>query len=125
MRIWAFLSAFVIALFVAVIILFYPYVFSRNIYGEMLSVERVGPQTVLSDNKSLSFSFAVAIKEETSGVILTASSEDRQWGAWEKLTEAKSKKYCVQARLFPYPPWNLVKAGTYHDARLLKVEECK
>lgn len=60
----------------------------------------------------------MAIKDETSGEIFTASSEDRQWAA------VQGEGLCAEAKFFPYPPWQLDKAGTYHGARLLKLWNC-
>jgi len=109
----------------SIVIAFYPYIFAQTITGELLSVEKVGPNTILSSDKSLAFSFAIAIKELKTGNIYTSSSEDRQWGAWEKISADKTKVYCAKARLYPYEPWYLQKAGTYHDARLLSVSDCQ
>lgn len=117
--------AVLVGLTCAIVIAFYPYIFAKTIFGELLSVEKVGPNTILSSDKSLAFSFAIAIKELKTGNIYTSSSEDRQWGAWEKISADKSKAYCAEARLYPYEPWYLKKAGTYHEARLLKVSDCQ
>jgi hypothetical protein len=118
---WLTITVLFLLLFLVGVFAFYPYIFDKNVYGEMLSVEKVGPQTVISDNakqaSSLAFSYAIAIKEQKTGEIFTASSEDRQFAAI-------SKGYCARVRLYPYPPWNMAKAGTYHDARLLKMSEC-
>jgi hypothetical protein len=62
------------------------------------------------------FSYAVAIRDSR-GEIHTASTEDRQWAVAQK-------GQCVEAKYFPYPPWQLDKAGTYHSARLLRLYEC-
>jgi hypothetical protein len=104
------------------IILFYPYIFSKTIVGQITAVERVNmPLTLLTSPNntppSQIFSFAVGIKEEVSGEIFTASSEDRQWAAAEK-------GLCVKAKFFPYPPWKLDKSGTYYGARLLRLYDC-
>jgi hypothetical protein len=63
------------------------------------------------------FSFAIAIRDQK-GTIHTASAEDRQWAVVEK-------GQCVEAKFFPYPPWNLDKSGTFFGARLLKLYDCK
>jgi hypothetical protein len=109
----------------AIVVGFYPYIFAKTVYGVMLSVEKVGPNTIVAKDRTLAFSYAIAIRESKTGTIYTASSEDRQWGAWEKISEGKEKTFCAEARIYPYEPWYLKKAGTYHDARLLKVEDCK
>lgn len=104
------------------IVKFYPYIFSKTIHGEIVKVERVNrPDTVISTgggslSKEQMFSFAIAIKDET-GAIHTASSEDRQWAV------AEAGK-CAEAKIFPYPPWELDRAGTYHGARLIKYNDC-
>lgn len=99
---------------------FYPYLFSRDVDGVLLSVERIqlnvallrGTETV---NPQL-FSFAIAIRTDD-GEIVTASAEDRQWAAAQV-------GQCATARLYPYPPWRLEKAGTYYNARLDRQYEC-
>ncbi len=94
----------------------YIFVFSKSVTGEIMEVERVTqPTAVIGSTMSAEqmFSFAVMIRSET-GEIYSASSEDRQWAV-------AKKGYCVEARFYPYPPWNLDKAGTYFNARLVKV----
>jgi hypothetical protein len=96
----------------------YGYVFARNVKGEILEVERVTQPTAVMgamDTAQL-YSFAVAIKEPN-GEIITASSEDRQWAI-------AKKGFCVEAKFYPYPPWDLDKAGTFFNARLIKLSEC-
>lgn len=97
------------------------YVFAKTVKGEILEVERVtqanmvvGPGTLPT---AQAYSFAVAIKD-ASGEIFTSSSEDRQWAI-------AKKGFCVEAKFYPYPPWSLDKAGTYFNARLQKLVECK
>jgi len=110
----------VLVLAVGGITTFYSFLFSTKVHGELLSIEKVGgANNLVSSDKSIAFSYAVAIKDE-SGKIYTASTEDRQWAALEKLA---ASHYCVDARLYPYAPWNMLKAGTFHDARLLGVTE--
>lgn len=102
----------------------YPYIFSRTVQGEVLTVERVNLNVALMQgaggaNEKLSselYSFAIAIKEK-SGEIVTSSAEDRQWAAVQS-------GQCAVAKYYPYPPWVLDKAGTYHKARLLKLFDC-
>lgn len=100
---------------------FYSYIFARKVEGEIVGVDRVSaPVAVMGTgapipNQQL-FSFAVAIREN-SGEIVTASSEDRQWAV-------ASAGKCAIARFYPYPPWQLDKAGTYFGARLLRLSEC-
>ncbi len=92
-------------------------------HGVIVSVERPAAPTALvgvgagvDSATAALFSFAVAIKEK-SGEIVTASTEDRQWAV------AQIGR-CVEAKYYPYPPWNFEKSGTYHDARLLKLYDC-
>lgn len=98
---------------------FYSYIFSKTVEGKIVSVERVAPTVAYVDGhgSQSAMSFGVAIKTD-SGDIMTASSEDRQWAA-------AKEGYCVEAKYYPYPPWYLQKGGTYHDARLLRMYECK
>jgi hypothetical protein len=100
---------------------FYEYIFSKTIHGQIVKVERVNQaETVIASGKPIPaeqlFSFAVAIKD-TQGEIHTASSEDRQWAVAQP-------GQCAEAQYFPYPPWDLSKAGTFHNARLLRLHEC-
>ncbi len=97
---------------------YYHYIFSRKITGEVVEVERVTDPTAIIGRVTTAqiFSFAVAIKEKT-GDIMTASSEDRQWALVRR-------GMCVDAVYYPYPPWNLDKAGTYYNARLVRLMEC-
>ena len=101
---------------------YYSYIFAREVKGQIVGIDRLTqPETVFNNSgqqtpASQLFSFAVAIKDDK-GEIVTASSEDRQWGVVEK-------GMCAEAKFYPYPPWNLEKAGTYHGARLIKLFEC-
>lgn len=97
----------------------YSYIFAKNVVGEILEVERVTEPGVLIGGtiaNSQLFSFAVMIKAND-GELYHASTEDRQWSI-------AKKGYCVEAKFYPYPPWNFEKAGTYHNARLTRVMEC-
>ena len=98
----------------------YSYVFSKTVHGEIIGVKRVTQPTAVLGGGALQsdalFSFAVAVKAED-GEIFTASSEDRQWAVAEV-------GYCVDARFFPYPPWDLKSSGTYFNARLIKLIDC-
>lgn len=102
---------------------FYSYLFSRRVVGVVQKVERIQMNVALMQtqpgqglNPQL-HSFAVAIKETSSGEIVTASAEDRQWA----VVEAGK---CAEAVFYPYPPWQLEKAGTYFGARLEKLSDC-
>ncbi len=100
---------------------YYSYLFSRHINGVVIAIDRVTqPNTIIGGAAPLSsaqvFSFAIAIKDQQ-GEIHTSSSEDRQWAVVEK-------GQCVEAKYFPYPPWQFDKSGTYSGARLLRLYEC-
>lgn len=119
-----------IALLIAVAVLgsaafvcirFYEFVFAKTITGEILKVERVNQnQSMITSGRAVPaeqlFSFGVAIRDIKSE-IHTASSEDRQWSVAQP-------GQCVEARFFPYPPWDLEAAGTYHNARLIRLFDC-
>lgn len=115
----AIVIALVLFLFVWIFGANYSFVFKKRIVGEVVAVERVdinGVAVVTGGNQPLNsqvFSFSVGIKDQKSGEIFMASSEDRQWAA-------VVKGNCVVAAYFPYPPWNLSKANTNHNARLLR-----
>lgn len=103
---------------------FYSFIFARKVKGVVESIERVQLNVSLMQNgggdtgniNPQLFSFAVAIREP-SGEILTASAEDRQWASVQK-------GLCVEAVYYPYPPWKVMKAGTYFNARLDRLYDC-
>lgn len=103
------------------VINYWSFIFSKTIRGEVMEIERVmQPTTVIGSNITASqmFSFAVLMRSED-GVPHSASSEDRQWAIVKK-------GMCIEARFYPYPPWDLEKSGTYFNARLLTVlNDCK
>ena len=114
----ALIIGLILFLFVWVFGTNYSFVFKKRVVGEVTAVERVDVNGVIvsSQNQPLNsqvFSFPVGIKDQRSGEIFMASSEDRQWAAVEKGN-------CVVAAYFPYPPWDLSKANTNHNARLLR-----
>ncbi|MFL5815247.1 MAG: hypothetical protein ACJ763_16845 [Bdellovibrionia bacterium] len=99
---------------------YYSYVFAKKVTGEIIKVERVNQNDMIIAGRGTTptqmFSFAVAIRDEK-GEIHTASSEDRQWAVAQP-------KQCATAKFFPYPPWDLDKAGTYYGARLERLFDC-
>jgi hypothetical protein len=99
---------------------YYSFIFARRVVGVVTDVQQIeiGSAIVSRPATDLPFlhSFAVAIKEAT-GEIVTSSANDRQW-AVVKVGQ------CVEAKFFPYAPWDLEKAGTYYGARLLKLSDC-
>lgn len=111
----------VLGLAAFVLVTQYSFIFSHDVDGQVIGIERVtDPNTVFNmgtaiPNEQL-YSFAVAIKAHT-GEIYSSSSEDRQWAVVQK-------DMCVSARFYPYPPWNLAKSGTYHNARLTRIQDC-
>jgi hypothetical protein len=104
-----------------VVFKFYPYVFAKNVTGEIVGVERVNTnETIVMGGANVPaaqiFSFAVAIRD-AKGEIHTASSEDRQWAV------VQAGK-CAEAKFYPYPPWDLAKWGTFSGARLIRLFDC-
>ena len=101
---------------------YYDYVFAKTVTGQVVGVERVNTnETIITSGSAIPasqiFSFAVAIKD-SAGEIHTASSEDRQWAVVQK-------GQCGEALYYPYPPWDLNRARTYHNARLLRLFDCQ
>jgi hypothetical protein len=122
--IWTIISFMIVIGCGFILIRFYPYILAREVHGVIVSVERPAAPTALvgvgagaETAATTLFSFAVAIKE-SSGEIVTASTEDRQWAV------AQVGK-CADAKYYPYPPWNFDKSGTYYNARLLKLFDCE
>ena len=119
-------SGFLVLSVVAVVgfglVKYWPYIFAKNIEGSVMKVERLMDPVALitrsGEPANKVFSFAVAIKNEATGEIFTASTEDRQWAA------VQGDGLCAQAKFFPYPPWQFDKSGTYYGARLLKLWNC-
>lgn len=104
-----------------VFVTYYSWIFSKTIRGEVLRNERVTNPTAIFGGRAATpevmHSFTVLIRDEKTGEMHTASSEDRQWAV-------VAAGYCVSARFFPYPPWELEKGGTYGNARLEAVYDC-
>jgi hypothetical protein len=106
-----------------VVVHYYSYLFSKVVRGKIERVERVDLGTAVIQTapagtpRDQLFSFAIAIRDEKSNEIFTASSEDRQWAVVQT-------GQCAEARLYPYPPWNLEKSGTFGNARLEKLFDC-
>jgi hypothetical protein len=115
----ALIVGLVLFLFIWVFGANYSFVFKKRVVGEVVAAERVdinGVAVVTGNSQQINpqvFSFSVGIKDQKSGEIYMASSEDRQWAA-------VAKGNCVVAAYFPYPPWQLSKANTNHNARLLR-----
>ena len=118
----------VLVLCSVVLVQYYPYIFAKTVKGVIEGVERIQQPNVVVGSVSGQdsgrgigdkqfFSFAVAIRDSQSNEIFTASAEDRQWAVAEK-------GRCAEAKLFPYPPWDFEKGGTYFGARLVRLYEC-
>src|SRR5262245_11246319 len=119
---WAFLVLLILLVISGgyVTIKYYSFVFARTVVGEIVAVEKLAENAAIiagrpADPAQL-FSFAVALKG-LDGEIITASTEDRQWAVAQK-------GQCAEAKFYPYPPWDLEKAGTFHNARLKSLFEC-
>lgn len=121
------LSMFILLLLVAGYSFFnyYPYIFAKTIEGRVEKVEKMQTNVAvvqggLDHNQNLAaelYTFAVAIKS-LDGQIHTSAAKDEQWAAVAPGT-------CVVAKFYPYPPWNMDKAGTYFNARLISSKSCE
>jgi len=118
------LGVFVIFILCLGFIEYYSFLFSKTIKGVVIDVQKIEMEGAILNRTSRAdgdipfmHSYAIAIKDST-GEIVTASSEDRQWAVVKA-------GHCVEAKYFPYPPWNINKSGTYFGARLLKLSECE
>ncbi len=116
-------SILAVGILVYILVNWYPYIFAKTIDGVIYGVERVeAPLAVLTADATAKpaaqvFSFAVAVKDHTSGEIYTASSEDRRWAVVEK-------GQCAEVKFLPYPPWSLSRSGAFFGARLIRLYEC-
>lgn len=108
---------------ISVFISYYSFIFSKVVTGPIKKVERVDQEMIIASRGSgplnpQVFSFAVSIEDMKTHEIMVASTEDRQWAAVEP-------GQCATARFYPYPFWEVEKAGTYHNARLMHlVKDC-
>lgn len=117
-----FLVVLLVGILVWVFVINWSFVFKKKIVGEVVAVQKVDTFAVITNSQQpinpQAFSFSVAIKDGSTNEIHMASSEDRKWAAVQKGN-------CVVAAFFPYPPWNLTKGSTDHNARLLRnYENC-
>ncbi len=119
--IWSFGGFVLLGLVAYVLINYWTYIFAKTISGTVLRVERVTELTALINSPQADptqmYSFAVAVRDEK-GEIWTASGDDRKWAVVQA-------NQCVEARFYPYPPWELGKSGTYNNARLIRIFDCK
>lgn len=96
------------------------YVFSKVVTGEVLNVERVtDPQAIITSRvtREQLHLYSILMLNNTDGKMYAATSEDPQW-------QSIKKGFCVQARLYRYPPWRLSLANTYYNARILDPSAC-
>lgn len=103
-----------------ILVNYWKYIFAKTVDGEIIGVERVTePTTVIGGTMTptMMYSFAIAVREDGTGKIFTASTEDRKWAI-------AKKGYCGRVILYPYPPWVLGKSGEYHEARLEELRDC-
>lgn len=107
-----------IVLMASVYLVYYSYFHARTVVGPVSGVKQLLENAAFvagsHDPSSKIYSFAVGVKDTKTQEIVTGSSEDRQWGVVKD-------GQCVEALFFPYPPWNLQKAGTYFNVRVQKL----
>jgi hypothetical protein len=109
---------FVIAMLTTLVVIYYPWIFGKNVEGEIVEVERVTmPNAFIGQvNKFQMHSYAVLIQDKT-GEMFTSSSEDRRW-------EVAKKGMCVVSLFYRHPPWRLNSAGAFYNARVKKIYRC-
>jgi prepilin-type N-terminal cleavage/methylation domain-containing protein len=101
----------------------YGYFKSQDVNGRLESVASAMPAGSIVGPGATQpvFQAAVVIKRDDASYI-TFSTDDRQWAPF---IGDKAQGKCVNARIYPYAPWALSKAGTYYGGRLLSVSDCK
>lgn len=104
-----------------IVVAYYSFIFAKHVEGQVFEIRRVNqPNLVVGSasfvNPGIMHSYSVAIRT-LKGDIVVASGEDRKW-------EVVQRGICVSATFYPYPPWNLEKGGTFHNARLNQLREC-
>lgn len=107
-----------IALVTTLVVIYYPWIFGKNVEGEIVEVERVTMPTAFIGqvNKFQMHSYAVLIQDKN-GEMFTSSSEDRRW-------EVAKKGMCVVSLFYRHPPWRLQSAGAFYNARVKKIYRC-
>jgi hypothetical protein len=96
------------------------YVFSKVVVGEVLNVERVtDPQAIITSRvtREQMHLYSILLHNQSDGKMYAATSEDPQW-------QSIKKGFCIEARLYRYPPWRLSLANTYYNARILDPSAC-
>lgn len=109
----------IIALVAGFVIAYYPWVFSKRVKGEILDVQRVtNPSAIINSRvtEAQIHSYSILI-QGNDGKLYATSSEDRQW-------QVAAKGYCVEAILYRYPFWDLEKADTFFNARIVELSLC-
>lgn len=98
---------------------YYSWIFAKRVKGEVIEVERVMAPTAIFGKATDAqiHSYSILIKNEADGRLYTTSSEDRQW-------QVVKKGYCVEAMLYRYPFWDLEKANTFFNARVVELKLC-
>lgn len=100
----------------------YGYLNSKDVSGRLESVTSAMPAgSIVGNNYNANVFQAGVVIKEADGSLISFSTQDRQWASFEG---NKAQGKCVTARIFPYAPWELSKAKTYHAGRLLSVKEC-
>ncbi len=95
----------------------YGYLRSKDITGNIVSVTSAMPENGAVIAKGpIAFKVAVLIQTKD-GEMISFSSDDSQWAS---LRGDQHVGKCVTATVYPYPPWNLGKAGTLHSGRMIK-----
>lgn len=125
-KVKSFLVTFLLFILLVVVgvlsVKYYSFLFAETYSGQIFQIERVTEPSLImggaemSKSREAMYSYAVAIRTKE-GEIITASSEDRQWAV-------ARRGLCVDAKFYPYPPWNFEKSGTYFNARLIKLKDC-
>lgn len=95
------------------------FVFAKTVHGKILNVQRVTDPSAVFGSKltpEQMHSYAVLIQGDD-GRLYTSSSEDRQW-------QVATPGYCVKAKLYRYPPWDLERANTFFNARVEELKLC-
>lgn len=99
----------------------YGYMYSKDVTGQVESVTSAMPEGALVSSTQESIFQASVMIKLSNGEFTTFSTDDRQWAS---LLGAKANGKCVSAKVFPYAPWQIDKAGTYYGGRLLNVKNC-
>ena len=97
----------------------YEWVFSKNITGKVLDVQRVTDPSALVSARATEaqmHSYSILIQGED-GKLYTSASIDQQW-------QVVRKGYCVEALFYRNPPWKLDQANTFFNARVKQVTIC-